>query len=150
MNPMQMNLGNLENSLTKSNRLGYPVKPDNYDRTSSGVLAHFKFVVKANCWNEPTKTIVLASCLRTVNDRVCTFLLDTGSNVYLVSPKLIDYLLKRNFLTKVRLHYPTEKVLLEEEKLAYFVELEEFSEKLFFANDCILECDFPLKTGLNE
>ncbi|KAL2749228.1 putative multidrug resistance-associated protein lethal(2)03659 isoform X1 [Vespula maculifrons] len=61
-----------------------------------------------------------------VNGRMCTFLLDTSSDVSLVSSKLVDRSLKRK-----RLHYPTEKILLSEEKVEYLVELGVFSEKLF-------------------
>ncbi|KAL2749227.1 hypothetical protein V1477_002167 [Vespula maculifrons] len=70
-----MDIGNLENSLAKSNRaldprmnlgLGYSAKSDNYNGTEHfrEFLAHFEFVTKTNCWNEPAKMIILVSCLR--------------------------------------------------------------------------------------
>lgn len=61
-----------------------------------------------------------------VNGWMCTFLLDTSSDVSLVSSRLVDRSLKRK-----RLHYPTEKILLSEEKVEYLVELGVFSEVIF-------------------
>ncbi|KAL2723566.1 hypothetical protein V1477_019417, partial [Vespula maculifrons] len=46
--------------------LGFLVKSNNYDRKKSfrKFLTHFKFVARANNWNESAKTMVLAPCLR--------------------------------------------------------------------------------------
>ncbi|KAL2737587.1 krab-a domain-containing protein [Vespula squamosa] len=86
---------------------------------------------------------------------MCTFLLNTSSDVFLISPRFVDCTLKRSTLTGMRLPYLIGKVLLTKGKIESLVELKEFSEKIFFVivditDDCILECDFLVKTGLDK
>ncbi|KAL2741456.1 hypothetical protein V1478_000152 [Vespula squamosa] len=86
---------------------------------------------------------------------MCTFLLNTSSGVFLISPRFVDCTLKRSTLTGMRLPYLIGKVLLTKGKIEFLVELKEFSEKIFFVtvditDDCILERDFLAKTGLDK
>ncbi|KAL2720289.1 hypothetical protein V1478_010555 [Vespula squamosa] len=54
------------NARSSANGLGFSVKPDNYDEKEQlkEFLAHFEFVVRTNNWNEPAKTMALASSLK--------------------------------------------------------------------------------------
>ncbi|KAL2751634.1 hypothetical protein V1477_000110 [Vespula maculifrons] len=72
MNLMQRNIGNFENPLVESNHaLGARMNSDQNENSVNSIgysviglgylvkvfLAHFEFVTKTNCWNEPTKTV---------------------------------------------------------------------------------------------
>ncbi|XP_011859239.1 PREDICTED: uncharacterized protein LOC105556748 [Vollenhovia emeryi] len=53
------------NSYPRS-ELGFKIKPDTFDGTTSlrEFFSQFELIVRANCWTDATKTVVLASCLR--------------------------------------------------------------------------------------
>ncbi|XP_011858923.1 PREDICTED: uncharacterized protein LOC105556439 [Vollenhovia emeryi] len=46
--------------------LGFKIKPDTFDGTTSlrEFFSQFELIARANCWADATKTVVLASCLR--------------------------------------------------------------------------------------
>lgn len=82
-------------NIVNGNVLGFKLKPDTYDGTVPlrEFLAQFEFIARANNWDENSKTIALASCLR----RKARAILETIENFFEINYSEIKSKLELQF-----------------------------------------------------
>jgi len=90
-----------------------------------------------------------------INGKHCNFKLDTGSDVTVINPRLIDASRKHIPMGNKRLRYPTGERVPVKFRSQVEIELGEYSCKMIvyvaeIGENCILGADFCLQTGIDE
>jgi len=90
-----------------------------------------------------------------INGKYCDFKLDTGSDVTVINPKLIDVSGKHIPVKNERLRYPTGEKVPVKFRSQVKVELGKYSCRMLvyvaeIGENCILGADFCLQTGIDK
>jgi len=90
-----------------------------------------------------------------INGKHCNFKLDTGSDVTVINPRLVDASRKHIPMGNKRLRYPTGERVPVKFRSQVEIELGEYSCKMIvyvaeIGENCILGADFCLQTGIDE
>jgi len=102
-----------------------------------------------------SKNVDLSIFCGKINNKFCDFKLDTGSDVTVMNPRLVDVSEKHIPLENKRLRYPTGKKVPMKFRSRIKVELRKYSCRMVvymaeIGKNCILEADFCLQTGITE